>query len=294
MNINFKNKFIVLPAIIFLITTVSFVGFRIPVSEKTNKEVMISTLKTEPIIEANEDIIVDRNGNIYVCGGWRSPKSLFKIEDENVVVEVSQEMNTALSITEDEKGNLYITDKEKLVKITSNGKSSILVNERVGGGIISDKIGDLYTVDFDTQIMKKISPNGTVENFVTSKLFNGPTGITYNKSRDEIYVGNWNDGKILLVKKDRSVSEIIDISGEIGRMAFGNNKIYVTSNSEHLIYEISLTGDITKTIGMGGKGEIDGSGSIATFSNPNGIGISYDAKVLYISSRTGGIRKISL
>lgn len=255
---------------------------------------VVSTLVTTPSINANEDIIVDSNGKIYVCGGWRSPNSLYKIESESNVKELLNIMSTALSITEDNKGNMYVTDKEKLIKISTNGNIDTLVNQRVGGGIIADKKGDLYTIDFYNQMMKKISQQGKVETFITSSLFNGPTGIAYNDDKDEIYVGNWNDGKILLVNKNGNVSEIIDTTGEIGRMTFGNNHIYVTSNSEHLIYEISLNGTITKTIGNGNKGETDGDAFMATFSNPNGIGISPDGNVLYVSSREGGIRKIEL
>ncbi len=257
-------------------------------------EIIVTTLSLEPSIAANEDLLVGTNGDVFVCGGWRSPSSLFKITDDRTTSVFSEVSSTPIDATFNPNGDLFVTTAENnaLHKISSTGTA--LFHANTSGALAIDNQGVLYTLSYNSSTIYKVLPNKETEAFTTSTLINGPVGFEYDKERDVFYVGNWNDGKILSVDKSGKVTEIVDTDATIGRMSYLDDKLYITGNAQHQIYILSLTGEILTTIGSGKPGLEDGSKNKASFSNPNGIEITPNGDALYVASRAGGIRKIIL
>jgi hypothetical protein len=270
-------------------------------SEGSNKitlkdEIVVTTLPNS--VSGNEDISIDKDNNLYVSGGGINTSSIFKITPEGERTTLSSSLNHAVGNVVSEDGTVYTTNFQSLNinKITSSGATSIYASDSRltgGGGIIIDNEGSLFNTFYATSTLFKIKEN-SVEAFTTSTLFNGPVGMAYDKVRDKIYVANFADGKILMVAKDGTVTEIADTPATIGHIAYANDYFYITGYNQNKVYQVSLDGEITATIGTGSEGNTNGPATSATFNKPNGIEVSPDGKYVYVSQGNATIRKIIL
>jgi len=263
----------------------------------TLKDELLVTTVDFPYL-ADEDLEMDRAGNIYINGGSLNKSKIFKIAPDGSSSIFSDKHNHPVGITSDNEGNIYVTNYEStnIDKILTDGLSNVFVSDAKlvgGGGIIIDDKGRLFNTFYASSTIYEIS-EGKVKDFVTSDKFNGPVGLAYDHERDKIYVASFNTGKIFLVEREGSVVEIADIPATIGHLAYSNNFIYATGWKEHKVFQVSLSGKIIWVIGTGNQGDQDGNISIAEFSQPNGICVSNDGKCVYVSQGNGKIRKIIL
>jgi DNA-binding beta-propeller fold protein YncE len=181
--------------------------------------------------------------------------------------------------------------------VTAAGATSVFIaDDRLtgGGGIIVDNNGMIYNTFYGTKNIYKMSPAGSIENFVTSDMLNGPVGMAYDQVNDKIFVSNFKDGKIFLVSKEGIISEVTDTPASIGHLDYRDEVFYVTGYNENKIYLVSTNGETLATIGNGNKATADGGSSQASFFNPNGIAVSKDGKFIYVSQMDGVLRKIIL
>ena len=261
-------------------------------------EIVVTTPKLKSTLAAMEDISVDDAYNLYISGGILSPSSLFKVTPDGTVTTLSTTLSHPVGNTRDDNGNLYVTNFASLDinLVTPSGVTSVFVtDERLfrGGGIIQDNAGALYNTFYAIKTIYKINAAG-VEDFLTSNLLSGPVGLAYDKVNDNIFVSNFNDGKIFKVTKDKTITEVADIPASIGHLDYRDGVLYATGWYEHKVFVVSIAGEILATIGNGSPATVDGSSSEASFLNPNGIAVSKDGKYLFVSQGDGTLRKIIL
>jgi sugar lactone lactonase YvrE len=261
-------------------------------------EIIVTTPTLKSTLSANEDISIDEANNLYISGGSVNTSSLFKVTPDGTVSTLSTTLNYPVGNTLDGNGNLYVTNfgSININQITSAGVTSVFVaDERLfrGGGIIMDNDGALFNTFWAIKTIYKITGAG-VENYLTSDLLNGPVGVAYDHVNNNIFISNFNDGKILQVAPDKTITEVADIPATIGHLDYRENVFYATGFNEHKVFIVSMDGQILATIGNGNQATVNGRASEASFSQPNGIAVSKDGKYIFVSQNDGKLRKIIL
>lgn len=183
----------------------------------------------------------------------------------------------------DAAGNLYVADYwyNRIQKISANGTVSTLAGTgNVGAinglgklasfnrpsGLAVDRTGNVYVADAGNNLIRKITPDGTVSTFagtivaadtsnaVTSQpLFSGPSSVA------------------------------VDAAGKVYVADAGNNRICV----------ISPSGTTRTLAGNGNAGSNNGAGTSATFNNPTGVAVDGSGNVYVADLLNNMIRKVA-
>ena len=69
----------------------------------------------------------------------------------------------------------------------------------------------------------------------------------------------------------------------LGHLCFKTDRFYVTAYESHEIYEVTLDGTVKRILGNGERGVVDGAGTMARLSFPNGIASDPWRPRLYIN-----------
>jgi len=220
-------------------------------------EIVVTTLVTVPKILATEDIVLDRQGNLYINGGK--------------------------------------TDKTSLYKVTADGSSSFATDEILsgGGGVAVARNGAIYNAFYSDSKIYRIN-SGVTEVFLSDERLEHPIGLSYDDERDVLYVGGFKSGKIFQISLDtKEVTELAGAPGNIGHLAYANDRFYVTDWRGNKVHVLNRKGQLLHTIGSGVSGFKDGNVKEASFDKPNGIAINPDQEILYITDKNG-IRRVFL
>lgn len=177
-------------------------------------------------------IAIDASGNIYVAD--YSNYSIRKIDTSGNVTTIAgnglsgfddgngtlAKFSAPFSITMDISENIYVTDSNKIRKITSAGIVSTIAGSIVGSndgeatlaqfnypfGITTDLIGNIYIADTYNNRIRKISTSGIVSTLTGSTIgsvdgvgtiakFSLPTGIAFDSNRN-LFVADLLNNKI--------------------------------------------------------------------------------------------------
>lgn len=240
-----------------------------------------------------EALTVDADGNVYVADTWNY--RIRKVTPAGVVTTIAGSGTPAVvdgtgsnasfsepvGIAVDSTGNLYVTDKNTIRKITSAGVvTTIAGNSGIQSssdgtglaasfnrptGISIDASGNLYIADLNSSLIRKMTPAGVVTTIAGSGTagyadgtgsaasFNYPTGVT------------------------------VDAAGNV----------FVADNSNHMIRMITSAGVVTTLAGSTTSGYAEGTGATARFKYPYGVSINANG-LLYVADRNNWtIRKIA-
>ena len=109
-----------------------------------------------------------------------------------------------------------------------------------------------------------------------------PNGLTIDPDTNLLYASNFNDGRVYVIGLDGSVTFLATVpGGRAPHLTFVNGVLYAVGALSHRIFEVTLDGQVTTIAGTGARGGIDGPALQATFSIPNGIGVSPSKDKLY-------------
>lgn len=181
-------------------------------------------------------------------------------------------------------------------------------------GLATDRLGNLYVADKYNGAIRKITPAGMVSTLAV--YGENKDGMIGNPVRADLYdvyavavdsVSNLyalSRGTILKISTDGTVSKFNtrDIGGgDPHALAIDPyDNVYVTDKQNHSVIKITSTGVMSLFAGGGEIGNIDGTGSAARFSGPNGIatdkaGNVYvaDGSSSYYKKSNDTIRKIT-
>jgi sugar lactone lactonase YvrE len=132
-------------------------------------------------------------------------------------------------------------------------------------GVAVDASGNVYVADFRNNLIREISPAGSVTTLA----------------------GNGQQGSI------NGAGTVATFNAPIGVAVDASGNVYVAENGNNLVREISPLGMVSTFAGSGTAGAVNATGAAASFSNPQGIAVDVNGNV-YVADYTNNlIREIS-
>lgn len=251
----------------------------------------VSTLVSS--FPGNDGISIGPDGNLYVNvwgqNGIYNGKSVYKVTPEGEVSLFSDNLSVFPSGSIfDLNGNLLITGwaSGTITRINPDGTSNLIVSGINGaGGLEVDPMNNIYISEFyNNRVLKLDSLGNNPVVFSSANSINGPSGLTYVASTGNLYVGNWNDGRISVIAADGTTSNFVTLpTPNVGTMMNIDGFIYTTSPMHNKIYRINIETKLVELFaGTGAIGNLDGPANTASFNFPIGIATT-DGQTFYVS-----------
>ena len=186
-------------------------------------------------------------------------------------------------------------------------------------GVTVDTSGNIYVADLNNHKIRKITPAGLVSTFAgsgipgsvdgsgTDAFFNGPADIALDASGN-LFVADAGNHKIRKITPLGVVTTVAG-SGTIGSTngtgiaasfnypcgvavdASGN--LFVADRDNNKIRKITPAGVVTTFAGSGSSGSLEGTGTAASFSSPEGVAIDTSGNIFVADTRNAKIRKVT-
>jgi sugar lactone lactonase YvrE len=240
----------------------------------------------------------------------------------------------------DSQGNLFVTDdyNSTIRKITSAGVVTTFAGlARTPGnvdgtgsaarfyrptGLAIDSHDNLFVVDADNSVVRKITSAGVVTTFAGGSTqsssadgvgsaagFKTPQDIAIDQN-DNLYVADSGNNTIRKITSDGTVTTLAGVAGPAGSAdgplssaRFANPRaltvdaagnIYVADLRNYCIRKISTDGMVTTLAGLAGsRGYVDATGSDARFDSPWGISVDSLGNLYVAESALNTIRKVT-
>jgi len=242
---------------------------------------------------APQGIAIDSSGNIYVADTGNN--RIRKVTPAGVVTSLAgtstagyadgtgtaARFSAPQGIAVDSSGNIYVADtgNNRIRKVTPTGVVTTLAGTSTAGyangtgtaarfnlpqGIAVDNNGNIYVADTGNNRIRKITPAGVVTSLagtLAAGYANG-TGTTARFSAPQ------------------------------GIAVDSNGNVYVADTGNNRIRKITAGGVVSSLAGTSTAGYIDGTGTAARFSAPQGIAINADGISYVTDSDNNRIRKI--
>jgi DNA-binding beta-propeller fold protein YncE len=250
--------------------------------------------RAEPEIHSVSDVLighsvggvtVDLVGNVYVADFgdfvWK------RTQDGELHVLVSSGLYGASGNTIDRDGNLLQSNyySNSVTRIDRRGQTTQFAAGLDGPvGIAIDKdSGEVYVANCRGNSVSRIAVDGTVAPFAISAAFKCPNGLSFDRDGN-LYAVNFRDNRMLKVDRGGTVTSFATVSSKgLGHLCFKDDRFYVTATQSHEIYQVTLAGTVTRILGNGERGMVDGAGAKARLSSPNGIACHPWAPRLYVN-----------
>jgi len=242
-------------------------------------------------------IAVDGSGNIYVSDQLNN--TIRKVTSAGVVTTLVGTAGVAGStdgqgsvarfkspygIRCDSSGNIYVADtvNDTIRKVTPGGAVTTIAGT-VGKtgykdgaaasamfddptGVAVDSSGNVWVADFNNDVIREITPGGTVSTFAGVATIPGSVNGTGTSA-----------------EFDGPFDVAIDSSGNL----------FVSDANNLTIRKITTSAVVTTLAGVPEGGNADGTGSAARFSFPTGVAVDKSGNVYVVDENNDNIRKIT-
>ena len=185
-------------------------------------------------------------------------------------------------------------------------------------GVVVDANGNVYVSEYSGNKIRKITPEGVVTTFAgssssgtsngtgTAARFSRPNGLAIDASGNIYVADEWNHR----IRKITPAGVVTTFAGSSlgsnngtgtaaqfnypsGVAVDGSGNIFVCDRSNHLIRKITSAGVVTTFAGSGSSGNVNGTGTAATFANPTGIAIDANDNLYITDYLNHSVRKIT-
>ncbi|MEM1336296.1 MAG: hypothetical protein AAF634_14555 [Bacteroidota bacterium] len=251
---------------------------------------------------ANDGLSVAADGTIYASNfGSFTGTQVLAVNPETGVVEVAVDnLQAPTGNCIDAEENIYVVHNVRrtapesnatigdVIRVDSDGNRTTLATlPGFPSGITLDDEGNLYVSNFAFPGVHRISAEGETTIYVQDNRLAGGVGIDFDENGN-LFVGNFTTGDILEIAPDTSIEVLVTLPTDepgvvIGYITYLNGSIYATAPGEHVIYEVSLSGEASVLAGSGSESTRDGSLTEASFDTPNGIVGDANRNVLYVT-----------
>jgi DNA-binding beta-propeller fold protein YncE len=257
-----------------------------------------------------EGIAVDSNGNLYTSthsgtsdvnasgsGIWKTNKfgSRFLFAE-------GIERPRGITVDADDGVVVAQTGNGSIIRIDQEGNREILVSGlNAPTGVAISPEGEIWVaetgVDLDGGRILKLSADGEIESFDTAQSgLTAPRGLCFD-SEGSLYISSANHGEIYKTTQDGELERLVSIesSDGVGYLTWGGDRIYAAGMNTPYVYEILPESQTYSVLaGNGIAGFENGPMENANFFEPIGVAFDETSRLLYVSERSGGVRKIRL
>jgi DNA-binding beta-propeller fold protein YncE len=252
------------------------------------------------IIEGHQvgGISVDAVGNLYVADFG---DLVWKIPPEGEPHVFAEGLYGSSGNAVDHQGNLFQASYygDFITRIDRTGHATLFTASGLRGpiGIAIDRTtGELYVANCSGNTIARIGGDGVAATFAQGDLLKCPNGIVFDAA-GMLYVVNFRDNHMLKIDRSGAVSLFATVSSKgLGHVCFKKDRFFVTAFESHEIYEVKMNGTVSRVLGNGQRGIVNGSGDSVRLSHPNGIACDPWTPHLYINeydsdSTEGGPRR---
>lgn len=253
----------------------------------------------------NDGISIDPSGNLYVNvsaqNGTFNGTSVYKVTPDGQATLFSNNLPVFPSGSVfDLNGDLLVTgwSTGTISRIDSFGNHTLVVGGlNTAGGLEIDPLGNIYVSESNSNRVLKFDDQGNNPVvYSSSNLINNSSGLTYRASTGDLYVANWNDGRINVISNSGITTSFVTLpTPNVGTIMNYGGYIFATSPLFNRIYKIHIdTQQVDIFAGTGISGNLDGDISVATFNFPIGV-FTVDGDTFYVSETFAGggrLRKI--
>jgi serine/threonine-protein kinase len=187
-------------------------------------------------------------------------------------------------------------------------------------GTCADAAGNIYVADQANNLIRKITSAGVVTTLAgsgtagtvnatgTAASFDGPFGVCVDAAGN-VFVSDQNNhtirkitpaGVVTTFAGQVGASGAVDATGTAASFNFprgicidGAGNIYVADFFNHKIRKITAGGVVTTVAGTGLSGNVDATGTSASFNRPSGVCIDFTGNLYVADQLNHRIRKIT-
>lgn len=230
-----------------------------------------------------DGIITDAAGNLYI--GDQGNNLIRKITSTGAVstfagsgaagatdgADIAASFNSPRGLAIDASGNIYVADQANnlIRKITPAGVVTTYAGNGTGGltngtgnavsfntptGVGVDNLGNVYVADMGNNVIRKITPQGTVTTFATG--FNAPRDVRVDGSGN-VYITEQNGNTIKRISpagvsttiagtgqigSNNGNGNVATFNGPIGLVLDGKGNMFVADAGNNILRKIIITG----------------------------------------------------
>lgn len=241
----------------------------------------------------DDGMVLDATGNLYIS--QYQGTVVRRLTPDGAVSVYASDFDTPNGLAIDTTGNLYVANNSggRISKVAPDG---IVTQNFITGilnpsGLVFNTAGDtLYISHYASSEISRVAlaDPSNVTTWVSGSPLDGPIGMVFDADNN-LYVGNFNDGRIFKISPDGTMTELGSIQAFLGFLTLSNGYLYATSYSTNKVYRLPLNGSSMEVIaGTGATGHDDGPATLATFDGPNGIASTASGDTLYVSEFNSG------
>lgn len=264
-----------------------------PVSDEYVVETVVADIDS-----GTGGLAVAEDGTMYL-GDFGYPghfgDTVYRIDPDGTVSTLveSDDMRSLTMTTFGPDGRLYQSSygSDRVFAIDPDGTAH-LIAEGISGptGLVVLEDGTIVVEAFDAGIIHKVSPDGTITDWVSDPRFKGINGLVQGPD-GTLYVANFRDGAIFSVDASGAVTRLHEFPKATAHVAYLDGSLFVTSRLGYVVFRYDLaTGDTEVIAGNGEPGDRDGRGGESSFGRPNAITVGPDG-ALYINHADGKAAK---